>query len=39
VRFPRRGAQTGSDPNRDGTHHATGAAAAITHRPAPSTVS
>ena len=39
VRFPRRGAQTGSDPNRDGAHHATGAAAAITHRPAPSTVS
>jgi signal transduction histidine kinase len=39
VRFPRRGAQTGSDPNRDGAHHATGAAAAISHRPAPSTVS
>ena len=39
VRFPRRGAQTGSDPHRDGAQHATGAAAAITHRPSPSTVS
>ena len=38
VRFPRRGAQTGSYPNRDGAKHATGAAAAITHRPSPSTV-